>query len=186
MVGGKMRGAPRPGGGVIHLSRIRAGERDELAQILRRERARHDQQLRRAGDVEHRHDVAQRIEGQRAVQERRDDDVSAGNEQQRVAVGRRFRDVFDREVARGARFVLDHHLLAEPPREAFGGHAREVIGNSAGRGPRHQADGPRRIGLGLRGRGPGKKRGGKKRGHPEGADRIRFHGAAKGSISLQR
>jgi hypothetical protein len=38
------------------------------------------------------------------------------------------------------------------------------------------------MGLGLRARGPGKKRGGKK----HGADRIRFHGAAKGSISRQR
>ena len=118
-------------------------------------------------DVENRHDVAERIERQGAVQERADDAVSARHEQQRIAVGRRFRHVLDREISGRARLVLDHDLRSELDRQAFGRHAREVVGDAARGGARHQANRPRGIPRGLREGGAENKRAGEKRGEPD-------------------
>src|SRR5258706_15415019 len=86
----------------------------------------------------------------------------------------------DREIAGRARLVLDHDLRSEAGGETFGGHAREVVGDAAGGGARHQANRPRRIPRGLREGGAEKERAGKERREPGGADRILFHGAAQG------
>ena len=163
---------------------MRLDERDEFPQIVHRERPVHDQKLRRAGDVEDRNDVVQRIERQRAVEKWRDDDVSAGDEEQRIAVGGRFRHVLDREIASRARLVLDHDLRPELDRKAFGGHAREGVGDAAGGGARHEANRPRGIPGGLREGGAENERADEKHGEPDGANRFLFHCAGKGLIFL--
>src|SRR5258706_3848883 len=85
----------------------------------------------------------------------------------------------DREIAGRARLVLDHDLRSEAGGETFGGHAREIVGDAAGGGARHQADRPRRIPRGLRESGAEEQRADEKRGEPDWADRIIFHGAVK-------
>ena len=87
--------------------------------------------MRRLGEIEHRDEIDQRIEDERVLEERLDDEISPRADHQRVSVGGRFHHVFDGDVARGARLVLDHDLLAELPREALGGEAPEDIGEPA-------------------------------------------------------
>ena len=110
--------------------------------------------MRRLGDVEHRDQVDERIEGKRVLEERLDDEVPAGADQQRVAVGGRFHHVFDGDIARCARLVLDHHLPAELAREALGSYTPEDIGQPARGGIHDHPDRAVRIGV-LRGGGRG-------------------------------
>ncbi len=126
-----MRRAAGPRRTVVDLARVRSGVCDELREILHRKRARDDQDVRRFGDVEHRDEVDEGIEGERVLEERLDDEVPARADQQRMSVGCRFHHIFDCDVARRARLVLDHDLPAQLLREALGGHAPEDIGEAA-------------------------------------------------------
>ena len=67
---------------------------------------------------------------------------------QRVAVGRRARDLADADRAAGARHVVDQHGAAEIGGHALGHHAGDRIGRSAGRGRDDHGDGTRRVRLG--------------------------------------
>ena len=67
--------------------------------------------------------------------------------QQRVAVGRRARDRLQREIAAGARPVVDHHRLAEPLRQRLPDEPRDDVGRAAGGNENDQGHRPRRISL---------------------------------------
>jgi hypothetical protein len=56
-------------------------------------------------------------------------------EHQRVAVGRRFRRIVDRDVAAGPGAVLHHHLLAEEIAHRLLQDARRRVGAAAGLEP---------------------------------------------------
>ena len=60
-------------------------------------------------------DVARDRDGALLIK-RHVDGVRGRDKKQRVAVGRSARDSLQREIAPGARPVLDHHRLAEPLR----------------------------------------------------------------------
>ena len=79
-------------------------------------------------------------------------------DEQRVAVGRRARDALAGDVGAAAADVLDDEVLAELGRELRRDLARHLVGRPAGRVGHDDGDGPRRIGLRLRGRNAGESR----------------------------
>ena len=108
-------------------------------------RARHQHQLR-GDDLRHRDEVPDHVERQRAV-DRRADRLAVGVLQDRVAVGRRLGDRVGRDVAGGARPVLDDHRLAERLGDLGAHHAGERVDGAAG-DERHE-DAHRLVGVGL-------------------------------------
>ena len=78
-------------------------------------------------------------------------------ENERIAVGRRFRRVFGRHVARGARPVFDDHRGAPKLAQRLTDHARGRVDTAAGHVADHDAHGLGRII--LRERGAGKEQG---------------------------
>ena len=83
--------------------------------------------------------------GELLVYRRADGDRRIG-EHQRVAVGRRLGGDFRRDVAAGARAIVDHHLLPQRLRELLRRHARDRVAAAAG-GKRHAACGWRAPGI---------------------------------------
>jgi hypothetical protein len=123
---GKMVHGADARGGEVQLARVRPGLRDEGAE--RRERrvgAHADHERVRRQHRDHR-DVGERIEGQR-LHGRRLHRVGAGDEKQRIAVGRLLRRVVVADEAAGARPVVDHHRLAERFAEGLRGEARDHV-----------------------------------------------------------
>ncbi len=97
---------------VVQLAGLRLRERDQLAHAVCAGRRVHHQHGRHGGDQRDRREVLAEIERQ-VRRHRRVDHVGDRAEKQRVAVLRRARRIFGRDVARRARPVLDHELLAE-------------------------------------------------------------------------
>jgi len=97
-------------------------------------------------DTRHRLDVAQHANVQLFV-ERHVDGMRRGDQQHRVAIGRRTRDRLQGEIAAAAGAVFDDDGLAEPLRQRLSNQPRDDIGCSAGRHKDHQSDRPRRIAL---------------------------------------
>ena len=91
-----------------------------------------------AVDAGDRREVAQKIETELVV-ERRVDRVVGADHQQRVAVGRRARDRLGRDVAAGARLVLDDELLGELLGQRLRDQARQDVDRLAGRKTDHHA-----------------------------------------------
>jgi len=76
--------------------------------------------------------------------------VSAGDEPDRVAVGRRFRDRIRGDVAAGTGLGLDDDRLPELFRESVGDDARQRVGRAASGKSMQQSDRARRIIVGKR------------------------------------
>jgi hypothetical protein len=80
---------------------------------------------------------------------RRGNKGCVGGDQERVTIGRGFRDVFGADLAgAAARLVLNHHLLAPRFRQPLAEPASDHVGDAAG-GKRHD-DVDRFGGIGLR------------------------------------
>ncbi len=73
---------------------------------------------------------------------------AGGRHHQRVAVGRRHRDLLGRDRAAGAAEILDHDGLPERRLHALGNQPRGGVGRAAGREADHELD--RLVGIGLR------------------------------------
>ena len=93
------------------LPGLRLRSRDQLAQILHRQRRMHHHDVRPARDLDHRRDIGDRIEAQ--LVQARVHGVAVGHEGQGVAVGRRLDAGFDADHAAGAGAVLHHELLPQ-------------------------------------------------------------------------
>ena len=124
-----------------------------------------------AGD---RDDVARDGDGALLI-ERHVDGVRGGDLKQRVAVGGSARDRLQREIAAGARPVVDHHRLAEPLRHRLTDQPRDDVGRAAGGNEHHQGHRPRRIGLRPRDPRHGRQRGSTRCQMQKSAAR-KFHG----------
>ena len=105
----------------------------------------HHHQLRQPRDQRDAGEIAQRIVGHVARQQRRRQ-ISARHHQEGVAIGRRLGDVFGADHAIHARPVLDDHLLTEHFGELLRDRARDDVQIAAGserNDQAHRLDRPR-------------------------------------------
>jgi hypothetical protein len=128
------------------------GERDELLRILDRHRwmAHHD--ARHLCEVGDKREVPEQIEVELGIQ-RRIDCVGDRRHEQRVAIGRRFRRHFSRNIGAGTRAVLDDHLLAPRLVQFLPHRARQHVRRAGRRVTDYVADRLSRVvrrGLGER------------------------------------
>ena len=145
----KLRHAAEPARSVAQLARLRAHIGDEFGDGLHRQLAVHHQHERIGPEHADRRQVLDRVIGHLG-HGRQDHDLRLHAPQQRVAVGGRARDAFDRDRAAGAGAVLDHELLAEHVAEALRDDARHAVGVAAGRERHDDLHRPVRPVLGLR------------------------------------
>ena len=95
------------------LARLLLGQCHEFVERLGRHARMHDQHVGKHDAHRDRRDVALRIVGEVLHEVRRDGHRADRGEVNRVAVGRRQGDVLRRDVAAGARLVLDDDRLPE-------------------------------------------------------------------------
>jgi hypothetical protein len=143
------------GGSVIELAGILLRERDQLLERARRHARVQHEDVRRDGELRDRREIALDVVA-RLLVERHVRGVGAAADEQRVAVGRRARDVFRRDVAAAAGPVLDDdggaqelaQLQRGRPGHEIGAAARQVAGDHANRflGIRLLGGGGRRCG----------------------------------------
>ena len=107
----------------------------------------HDHDMRHRDEHRHGDQVVRRVEWHGFVQTGRGCDSSIAY-QERVAVGRRFRDGVHADHRRGTRFILDHDRHAQLFRHGLCHVARDHVGGSAGRPGHDPLDGF--IGVRLR------------------------------------
>ena len=110
--------------------------------------------------------------------ERRVDRVCRGDQEERVAVGRRAHDRLGGDIAAGTRPVLDDEWLAKPFRQPLADQARDDVAAARGKAD-HQAHRPRRIGL-----RPREARDGRERGSARGQMQKLFGGEVSFCTSL--
>ena len=143
--------------GVGQLAGVRLGVGDQLLHVLRGHRRMHGEDVRHHDHVDDRHQLLGRIVRQ-LLQVRQDREHAVVPGQQRVAVGRRLRDRLGGRNAGRAAAILDHHgglaVLADLGRE----HARDDVGDAAGRDRHDDPDRLRRKVL-RRARAPARRRG---------------------------
>jgi hypothetical protein len=126
-----------------------------------------DQHIRLIGDHRNRKNILLTVVTELLLVDMRQDEQRAGrHHRQRVAVRLGIRHRRNADAATGAALVLDHELLAEPRRQAFGKDPRRRIDIAAGRERHDDGDRPRRPLLRHRG---------------NGADRQTSHRCNKGS-----
>src|SRR5581483_7266348 len=97
---------------IAELARIGLGERDELLEVLRRQRRVDDEYWSETRDEGHRREIAKPVVRQ-VLADHRTYDARHRMIEQRVAVGRCAHDRVDTERAARTAHVLDHHLLAD-------------------------------------------------------------------------
>jgi len=117
--------------GVAELAGMRLGVVDELLQRGDRQRSLHAENLRPGAELRHRNEILVRIVAD-LLHQRRQGQLRAGAEQERVAVGRGARDLPGGDDPAGAAEVLDHERLVEPGRESLGREPRHHVGIPAG------------------------------------------------------
>jgi hypothetical protein len=136
---------------VIDPARLVPGRRDQVAEVLHRERRMHHQGLADADETADRDEILRRIVRKLAVEIGIDGEGVLRGQQQRVAIGRRPCDRRRSNLIVGAALVLDHNRL--PP--FLGQPLRQGTRDNVGRSARSQGydDGDRlaRIGLSMRG-----------------------------------
>jgi hypothetical protein len=117
---------------------------DQFRNAVHRDRRIDLEHVGHAEDAGNGSEVMQEIEFQIPVK-RGIGRIGGRREQERVAVGRRFRDEFGADVAAGARFIVEHERLAEFFRKPLRKHASDHVGRAARRKSKHDVDGPVRI-----------------------------------------
>ena len=140
ILAGQMRNAARRGGGERKLAGLPAGERDQLRDALDRQLRRGRQHQRPIGREDDRLEVALDVIGHRLERVRRQRQRCALRIQQRIAVGRRLRDVHGAGDAAGAGPVLDDDLLSPSFGQRLGDDARRNVGRGARAARNHQPD----------------------------------------------
>ena len=112
----EMQRAAHPAGAVLDIAGLGFGQRNELLDRFDRQLRVDRERVRARSEQRDRREGLQRVDGQ--LVKRRIDRMRDGDDQQRVAVGRRLRHQFGADDAAGAGLVLDDELLAEPLAEA--------------------------------------------------------------------
>ncbi len=120
-----MRGRAASPRAVVERSRLRFGERDQLADRIRGHRRVHREDERGRGEQRHRGEVAHHVVGN--LVHARIDRMRSRREEQRVAVGRRLRDRLGRDRSAAAAALVDDHRLAPDLGDLLPDHPREGI-----------------------------------------------------------
>ena len=132
----------------------------------------HAEQRRRYADLRDRREIAHGIVGHVPIEARIDGVRGDRRHQQRVAVGRRLRDLIGADIAARAHPVVHHELLAQQLSHLRAHDARDGVGRTTGgEGDDHANRFGRIFVLGVRGRaheGCARKR--KHRGKEQSAD----------------
>jgi hypothetical protein len=139
-----------PGRRKIELARVGLGERDQLGHRARRDRRIDHQDIGLRPDQADRREVGLGVEIDLLVERRvgGEDGVVAG--EQRVAVGRRVGHGLGRDVAAGARPVVDDDRLPQDLLKLAAEDAGEHVARPARREGDHQHDRPGRVVRGAR------------------------------------
>ena len=132
---------------VVELTRLALGERDQLGDVIGRQRQIRDQDLRNQRGEADRHEIPFDVEGKLFV-ELRIDRVRGQREKDRIAVGRGLRRDIRADIAAGSAAVLDDDRLSEHRRERIDDDARDDIGAAGRRIGNDEAD--RLVGIILR------------------------------------
>src|SRR5262245_34967475 len=139
------------GGGIVELPRPLACQGDQLLEVSHRQCWMHHQEIRR--QCEHRDglEILDRIVIEILV-DARDERMTRGGKEQRVAVGFRLRNDTGAQRAAGARTRVDENVRTEGFSELVGKRAGQYVGPAAWREWNNEAYGFLRIA--IRGRGP--------------------------------
>ncbi len=153
---GEMVRSADAGRAEIHLAGIRLGVTDQLRNVARREIEVGGEGERRMRDHRHRSEVSSGIVLEIAIH-RRAHGQRRGRYQQRMSVGRRGGDEFGADGAPGAGAVLDHERLSRRSRQPLGEHSPDDVGSRARRERDDDSYWARRIRLGKRAFGEGRR-----------------------------
>ena len=118
---------------VLHAVRRLLHQRDQLLEAVHAERRMHHEHVGRPAEIGDVGEVLDRIEARVLVHRRRQHMRRHAGNLQRVAIGRRARDLGGADQAAAAGAVLDEELLPERLAELLGEHAAEQIVGAAGR-----------------------------------------------------
>ena len=129
----QMRRGAHARAGVVQLARTRLGERDELLDVMHRQRGIHHQYVRLRAHQRNRRKVFNRIKAKMFVETGVRAEGGVVTRHQRVAVRRRFGSYFSADIAAGARTIFHDHRLAHALGELLADQACEDI-----RGPARQ------------------------------------------------
>ena len=143
---GDVERGPDPARSHVDLAGVSFGIGDELGNCLHRDRWMNLHDERHADDAGNGGDVADEIEIELLVK-RCIDRVGGAHDEQRIAVRRCADRGFDRDIAAGARPVVDDDLLTEPLGEPLRHHPRCNVGRTPSRKPNDQAHRSRGVGL---------------------------------------
>ena len=133
------------------LARLLLCQRDQLGDVVGRQRWMREQSLVDANEAGDRCEVVDVVGQLAGVQGGVDDEHGFRGDHHAVAVGRGLADHRGADGVVGAAAILDDHLLAPCGREALRDQPRHGVAHPAGCGRHHDGDGPGRIGLRLRG-----------------------------------
>jgi hypothetical protein len=133
---------PAPDDAKFSLPGFRFCVGDQFLHRIGRDRRIDGEHVRHTGDQHHRLEVFHVIERHLRIQARVDRVRADGAHQQRIAVGRTFRDQLGTDVATGARSVVDDERLPERFRQLLRDRARQDVGRAA---RRERDDDPHRL-----------------------------------------
>ena len=122
----------------MQLARLLFRQLDELAQVARRHSRVDAERHGAAGDLDHRTETLDRIEGQ--FVDGRIGAKRGGGEQQGVAIRGGLGDIVGADVAAGAGAVVGHHRLLPALAQTRAEDARQDVGTGAGGVGHHQRD----------------------------------------------
>ena len=136
---GHVSRAAAAAGGEREPARLRFGQGNQLLDVLRRHGVVDDQDVRTRIKLRNRREIFHRVIRQ-LVQAGIDDDLRLGQDSQRVAIRRRFRDAVCRDIAGGAGNVVDQYRLSPRFGEFLAEQARDGVRRTAGRETDNEVD----------------------------------------------
>ncbi len=140
---GKMRQAAGAGGSEIEFAGLRLGQRHQLAHVLGRHVARHDEHFRHRDHQGDRREILQRLV-RHLLHALVDRERAQIDDADGVAVGRGLGDGIGAERAARAAAIVDHDRLLGQLRHALADDAGDDVVGPAGRERHDQLDGFRR------------------------------------------
>ena len=143
---GHVARCPDAGGSETRFAGIGLGVSDEFGDRIDRQRWRDFQHVGHANEAGDRRGVVEEIEIELVV-EAHIDGGRGGDHAQRVTIGRRVDEGLMRNIAAGARAVVDDEGLSEPFRQPLPDQAPQRVGGAARRETDQEAYRSRRIGV---------------------------------------
>ena len=142
---GKMCGKAVAGRREVKLSGISLGERNELAERMRRHVDIHHQDIGLRADQADRRKILLRIEADLAVEASIGGEDGVVAQQQRVTVRRGMSHHFAGDIAAGTRTIIDDKRLPEQAAEFVGQNTGKDVARAAGRKTDDERNGPGRV-----------------------------------------